>query len=280
MPQSILTNVPALSARRIGQVNAKELTKTQQTMASGSLVSDPSNAPSNAAIAQRLQAQTNGATVASQNAAQAESMFQLGAGAAANILEQAQRMRTLATQASNGLYTGNDVAIMSQEFEGLYAEIQREINTTSFNGVQILTPDFEAALQVGPNTTDDDRINVEAGSLDLQTPYNSLSGALDQDTLSNNLDIVNELDQFINDVSAVVGNIGAAKAKMDVVGKNLAIFVENNTAAKAIIADADIPEQLTKAQSLNALIDVSQTILQNTAESAKKLTELVKSGLR
>lgn len=280
MPQSILTNVPAISARRIGQINSKELTKTQQTLASGSIVADPSNAPSNAAIAQRMQAQTNGATVASQNAAQAESLFQLSSGTVANIVEQAQRMRTLAIQSSNGLYTGADVEIMSQEFEGLYAEIGREIQTTSFNGVKILTPEFEAYIQVGPNTSDEDRIDIAEGQLDVQTPYNLLSGALDQDMLANNLAIVDELDKFIDDVARIIGNIGANKAKMDVVGKNLAIFIENNTAAKSVIADADIPEQLTKAQALTALIDVSQTILQNTAEAAKKLTDLVKNGLR
>ena len=277
---SIVTNSSAITARNIGNNNAKELSKTQRNLASGSKVNDPSNAASNAAIAQRMEAQNRGAMVASQNAAQAESLFQLGAGTAANINAQAQRMRELATQASNGLYGEEDVAIMNEEFKGLYAEIQREINTTLFNGNQILSADFEADIQVGPNTTDDDRISIEAGAMDLQTPYNALSAELDTDTNANNLAIVDELDTFINDVSAVVGRIGAEKAKMDVIGKNLALFVENNTAAKSVIADVDIPEELSKAQSLTALIDVSQTVLQATAESAKKLGQLVQNGLR
>ena len=277
---SIVTNSSAITARNIGNNNAKELSKTQRNLASGSKVNDPSNAASNAAIAQRMEAQNRGAMVASQNAAQAESLFQLGAGTAANINAQAQRMRELATQATNGLYGPEDIGIMNEEFKGLYAEIQREINTTLFNGNQILGATFEAEIQVGPNVTVDDSINIEAGAMDLQTPYNALLTELDTAINANNLNVVSELDTFINNVSAVVGRIGAEKAKMDVIGKNLALFVENNTAAKSIIADVDIPEELSKAQSLTALIDVSQTVLQATAESAKKLGQLVQNGLR
>lgn len=280
MPQSILTNIPAISARRVSAQNQKELVKTQQVLASGSKIGDPSNAASNAAIAYRMQTQTNGATVASQNAAQAESLFQLAAGTAVNLIEQAQRMRTLATQASNGLFTGDDLAIMNEEYKGLYNEIAREIATTLFNGNQILTPNFSASIQVGPNTTEEDRIQLAEGTMDVETAYNRLTAELDVDTTANNLEIIDEVEKFINDVSSIVGKISAEKAKMDVVGKNLALFIENNTAAKSVIADADIPEELTKAQSLSSLVDVSQTVLQSTVESAKKLAALVQNGLR
>ncbi|MBP9752352.1 MAG: flagellin [Proteobacteria bacterium] len=280
MTQSIITNRPSNTARRFITNNSKALEKKQQTLASGSLIADPSNAPSNAGIAQRMEAQQRGSAAAASNTAQAETMLQLAAGTMSNILEQAQRMRSIAVMASNGLYTATDLVTLNQEFNGLYQEMGREIASTSFNGIQILNQ-FSTNLQIGPNNDNDNKISIQAGDMDIQTPYGSItSSELDTTTPANNADIITQLDSFINGVSSAIGSTGAQKSKMDIIAKTLSIFMENNAAAKSVIADADIPEELAQAQSLQSLVDVSSTILRTTSENSKRLADLVQAALR
>ncbi|CAO5674208.1 MAG: Flagellin [Holosporales bacterium] len=280
MTQSIITNRPAITARRFIANNSKALEKKQQTLASGSIIADPSNAPSNAGIAQRMEAQQRGASAAASNAAQAETMLQLAAGTMSNILDQAQRMRAIAVMAANGLYTSTDLSTLNQEFKGLYQEMGREISSTAFNGIQILNQ-FSTNLQVGPNNDEYNKISIDSGDMDVTTPYSAItSTSLDTTNASSNADIITQLDTFIDGVSAAIGTTGAQKAKMDIIGKTLAIFMENNAAAKSVIADADIPEELAQAQSLQSLVDVSSTILRTTSENSKRLAELVQSALR
>jgi flagellin len=280
MPQSIVTNRPSITARRYISNTSKALEKTQQTLASGSLISDPSNAPSNAGIAQRMEAQSKGSNAASQNALQAETMLQLAAGTMTNIIEQAQRMRAIAVMASNGLYTGTDLSTLNEEYKGLYEEIGREIDSTLFNGIQILK-NFSTDLQIGPNNTADNRISINSEDMDVTSPYSVLTSTeLDTTTPANNTSLLDQLDQFIDGVSTAIGKTGAQKAKMDIIGKTLSIFLENNAAAKSVIADADVPTELASAQSLQSLVDVSSTILRTTSENSKRLADLVQSALR
>jgi flagellin len=280
MSQSIITNLPSITARRFVDLNSRELEKKQQILASGSLVADPSNAPSNAGIAQRMIAQSKGSSAAAQNAAQAESMLQLAAGTMASILEQAQRMRTIVVMGSNGLYTGTDLQTLDQEYSGLYAEIGREINATSFNGVSILL-NFSTNLQIGPNNDSANVISINAADMDLSSAYTLITSQnLDTTTPGNNSSILDQLDAFIGSVTKSIGSTGAQKSKMDIIGKTLAIFMENNAAAMSVIADADIPQELAATQSLQSLVDVSSTILRATSENQRRLAELIQSALR
>jgi flagellin-like hook-associated protein FlgL len=84
------------------------------------------------------------------------------------------------------------------------------------------------------------------------------------------------IKQAIELVASQIGNIGGFKAQLNYTGRNVAILVENQSAALSEIADTDIPKALIDTQKYEALVDLSTTGVFNSLKKTEKLVDLVK----
>jgi len=96
------------------------------------------------AISEKLKGQISGLKRAAMNAQDGISMLQTAEGAMGEIQSITQRMRELAVQASNGVYTTNDRRYIQDEVDQLKSEINRISSSTEFNTKKLLNGDATA----------------------------------------------------------------------------------------------------------------------------------------
>ena len=102
MPQTINTNINSLNAQRNLSSSQMSLATSMQRLSSGLRVNSAKDDAAGLAIADRMNAQVRGTTVAMRNANDGISMAQTAEGALATVTDALQRMRELAVQAQNG----------------------------------------------------------------------------------------------------------------------------------------------------------------------------------
>ena len=166
MGMSINTNIPSLNAQRNLGLSATSLSTSMQRLSSGLRVNSAKDDAAGLAIAERMNTQVKGLTVASRNANDGISLSQVAEGALGKVGDMLQRMRELAVQASNATNSVSDRKALQAEVSQLRDEIDRVAKQTSFNGKKVLDGTFAGAVfQVGANSGE----NMTVGALSDST---------------------------------------------------------------------------------------------------------------
>ena len=202
------------------------------------------------AISERLRAQIRSLDQAKRNANDGISLSQTAEGALNEVSNMLGRLRELSIQASNGTVSGADRDTLQAEFASLRSEIDRIAQSTEFNGIQLLDGSSASVT-----------FHVGAGA---SGPANQISVALDA-TLATSLGLdvldigsgagadtaaaITAIDTAINSVSSLRGRLGAVQNRLESTVSNLAVRVENLSAANSRIRDVDVAfetSQLTR----------------------------------
>ncbi len=166
MAATINTNVPSLNAQRNLTASASSLATTMQRLSSGMRVNSAKDDAAGLAIAERMNTQVRGLTVAARNANDGISLAQTAEGALGKVGDMLQRMRELAVQSANSTNSAADRTALQAEVKQLADEIDRVGKTTTFNNQKILNGSFAGAVfQVGANSGD----NITVGALTNST---------------------------------------------------------------------------------------------------------------
>ncbi|MDO9134496.1 flagellin [Hydrogenophaga sp.] len=166
---TINTNVMSMNAQRNLMSSQGSLATSMQRLSSGLRVNSAKDDAAGLAIAERMNAQVKGLTVAARNANDGISLAQTAEGALGKVGDMLQRMRELAVQSANATNSTDDRKALQAEVKQLSDEVDRVSKQTSFNGKKVLDGSFTAAtFQVGANAGD----NITIGSLADTTAAN------------------------------------------------------------------------------------------------------------
>ncbi|MBE7939205.1 MULTISPECIES: flagellin [Ramlibacter] len=155
MSSIINTNLASLNTQRNLSTSQSSLNVSIQRLSSGLRINSAKDDAAGLAIAERMNAQVRGLTVAARNGNDGVSLAQTAEGALGKIGDMVQRMRELAVQASNATNSASDKQALQGEVTQLKSEIDRVSQSTSFNGTRLLDGSFTAAsFQVGSNAGD------------------------------------------------------------------------------------------------------------------------------
>ena len=162
MAATINTNIASINAQRNLTFSGQSLNTTMQRLSSGLRVNSAKDDAAGLAIAERMNTQVKGMTVASRNANDGISLAQTTEGALGKIGDMLQRMRELAVQAGNATNSKSDRVALQLEVKQLADEVDRVAKQTNFNGQKVLDGSFAGAVfQVGANSGD----NITLGAL-------------------------------------------------------------------------------------------------------------------
>jgi len=288
MGQSVNTNIISLNAQRNLGTSQSSMATSMQRLSSGLRVNSAKDDAAGLAIAERMSAQVRGMNVAVRNANDAISLSQTAEGALGKIGDNLQRMRELAVQSRNATNSDGDRANLQKEFKELQSEIQRTVNNTSFNGTKLLdgtSGDLE--FQVGAKTTADDKITitgvdmngtasktsavdtdatVSTASVVVATAFTSnaddaegisIGGFQEDGTTAIAVDDIDDaievIDVALDRVNEQRATFGAAQNRFEAVISNLQVNIENQSAARGRIMDADFATEtsnLSRSQIL------------------------------
>ncbi|MFC4622267.1 flagellin [Comamonas nitrativorans] len=162
MAATINTNIASINAQRNLTLSGASLNTTMQRLSSGLRVNSAKDDAAGLAIAERMNTQVKGLTVASRNANDGISLAQTTEGALGKIGDMLQRMRELAVQAGNATNSKSDREALQLEVKQMADEVDRVAKQTNFNGQKVLDGSFAGAVfQVGANSGD----NITLGAL-------------------------------------------------------------------------------------------------------------------
>jgi flagellin len=264
MPQVVNTNLTSLNAQRNLSSNQSALSVSMQRLSSGLRVNSAKDDAAGLAISERMNAQVRGMNVAIRNANDGISLVQTAEGAMAKVGDSLQRMRELAVQSRNSTNSSSDKDSLDKEFGELAKEIQRVIGGTTFNGQAVIgTNAGTLTFQVGANTTGDDVIELATTNMGTATEITDVAGtsntgagraSIGSDADSSALaTVIDDIDSAIDFVNSQRATMGASQNRFDAVISNLMVSVENQSAAKSRITDADFASEtanLSRSQIL------------------------------
>ncbi len=287
MPQTINTNLVSMNAQRNLASSQASLATAMQRLSSGLRVNSAKDDAAGLAIAERMNAQTRGMTVAIRNANDAISLSQTAEGALGKVGDIFQRMRELAVQSANGTNTAADRTSLNEEFVQLSQEATRTLGGTKFNGVTILASTADSVFQIGANNaTDLDRITVTAFDWTSKTEITAVIGnTVIAGTSTPTVQVTDQasaqgaiasIDTAIDKINSQRATFGAAQNRFENVVSNLMVATENQAAARSRIMDADYASETANLSRSSILQQAGNAMIAQANQLPQQVLALLR----
>lgn len=271
MAITIGNNIASLQAQRRLGIATSSLQDTFERLSSGQRINKASDDAAGLAIADSLRADQRIAGVAIRNANDGISVVAIADGALAQISSVLTRLAELSEQSANGVFSTQQRSALQNEFAALGSEIERIAETTTFNGVKLLSGGSSITLQVGFNSGSVSQIQITnvqgtlqalglAGTGSSALTY-SISGASIEAGQSASRAALDAITGAIGSLSQTRGNLGAAESRLRVAINNLSVARENFAAAESRIRDVDVASEAAELTRLSILQQAGAAIL-------------------
>ncbi len=259
----INTNISSINTQRQLHKSNRILSTTIERLSSGLRVNSAKDDAAGLAIANRMNSQIRGLTVAVRNANDGTSMAQNAESAMGVLTETLQRMRDLSIQAANtGAVSSSDREKLNTEFKQLNDELGRIVVNTEFNGKKILNGSLAsgANFQVGANTSSDNQIEIKIDN--LASTLSDVAGASigSGATGSEILSAIDMIDIAISGIDTSRSILGAIQNRFTTTIANIHSSIENQSAAKSRIMDTDFAAE-TAALSRGQILQQAGTAM-------------------
>jgi flagellin len=246
---SVNTNVMSLNAQRSLSANSSSLATALARLSSGLRVNSAKDDAAGIAIAARMTGQVRGNEVAIRNAMDGVSVAQVAEGALVEVTNMLHRIRELAVQSASGQFSDTpDRANLDAEVQELIAEIDRIGGNTYFSDSSVLLLDgsYSADFQIGANSGN--TVTLDLTSINVVGVVTGDVGtAATADTL------IGAVDTALDTINTARATLGAVQSRFESIAANAQVAVENLSAARGRILDADFGKEtaaLTRGQIL------------------------------
>lgn len=250
MPQIINTNIMSLNAQRNLNTSQSSLKTSLQRLSSGLRINSAKDDAAGLAISQRFTAQIRGMNQGVRNANDAISLAQTGESVLGQIGNSLQRIRELAVQSVNATNSDSDRQSLNEEVSQLNAEIKR-VATTKFNGIAVVgSAATSFQFQVGANAGDKIKVTTSNASA-LAGAASVFGGTIS--TAGGASNMISSVDNYLDSINSLRAKLGAVQNRFEGVVSNGQAVVENLSASRSRIVDADFAAetaQLTRNQIL------------------------------
>jgi len=270
MPAYINTNVASINTVRILDGSQKELTTSMERLSSGKRINHARDDAAGMAISSKMTSQINGMNQAVRNTNDGISMVQTADGAMEGIASKLQRMRELAVQSANGIYSASDRAALDIEFQALDDEIGRVATNTEFNGIKLLQTAISKSIQTGSSadsTIDVSLTSVTSTSLSINT--NEI------DTQTNSVTAIGAIDDALSVVNSARAKLGATQNRLEATVTDLKNNVENLSASRSRIKDADFAAETAKLAKNQILQQAGMAMLSQANQLPQQVLKLL-----
>lgn len=276
-------NQSAAFASRIANVNDMNAQSTMNALSSGKRVNAAKDDASGLAVSTKMKSMIRGLNQASRNIADGSSMLNVASGYLQETTDILQRIRELAVQSSNGIYSDEQRSMVQIEVSQLVSEIDRIASSATFNGLQLFTGRFAAGneaitLHIGSQADQQISFNLEAataesfGLKNVQGSGESLSISSPDEANT----AIATVDDALLRVSKQQALIGANQNRMEVAKQGIDIASENMAAANSRIEDADMAEKFVEFSKNQILSQSSLAMLAQANSQSQNVLALLR----
>ncbi|SDH13468.1 flagellin [Vibrio xiamenensis] len=277
MAISLHTNYANLVTQNTLNSTNNALSTSMERLSTGYRINSASDDAAGLQIANRLEAQSRGMSVAMRNSQDAISMMQTAEASMDEMTNIAYRMNDLATQAANGTNSADDLAALQSEFGALATQLNDMQTSTNFGGQELIGTGgaFGAGsvtFQIGASSSDTLEVDVSGEVAGLAGTVTALSS---EDLETDAASAMDSLSGFIDDLGAARSAFGAQINNLEHNINNLANMSENVDASKGRIMDTDFAKE-------SGVMSKNQMLMQSGAQmlsATKTIPQLAMSML-
>jgi flagellin len=285
-------NLSSINANRVLEFKNEDVDTTMRSLASGMRINRAGDDASGLAVSEKMRSQIRGLNRAELNAQDGVSFIQTTEGYLQESQNILQRIRELAVQASNGIYSAEDRGQIQVEVSQLIAEVDRIASHAQFNGLNILTgrfarlessntPTASMWFHIGANM--DQRVRVYIGTMNSQgLGLKSNSGAAVTATFISistpdkaNMTI-GMVDKGLQKISKQRADLGAYQNRLEFTIQGLAIGSENMQAAESRIRDTDMAKAMSNLVKDQVVAQAGTAMLAQANTRTQQVLSLLK----
>jgi flagellin len=157
----INTNVGALMARTYATKANDKMQTSMERLSSGMRINSAADDAAGLAVANKMQSQLSGIKMAIRNSQDGISLVQTAEAGMGEITNMILRMRELAVQMENGIYTSKDRDNAQLEINALLQEVDKIASNTKFNGVDLLDGAYDQTIRAGNTNAETIRVSID-----------------------------------------------------------------------------------------------------------------------
>lgn len=280
-------NMSAMFAQRSEGLTEVSNQKNMEKLSSGMRINRAGDDASGLAVSEKMRSQIRGLNKASENAKNGISFIQTTEGYLQETEDIIQRIRELAIQSSNGIYTDEDRIMIQVEVSSLIAEVDRIASHAQFNGMNMLTGRFARPtgennvtasmwLHIGANM--DQRTQVYIGTMSAAALGLRNVGTEEIMTLGTPDEAnraIGTLDEAIKKINKQRADLGAYQNRLEKTVVGLDIGAENLQASESRIRDTDMAKEMVDFTKNNILSQAGTAMLAQANQSSQNVLALL-----
>lgn len=278
-------NMSAINANRTLKFTHWGVASQMEKLSSGERINKAGDDASGLAVSEKMRTQIQGLRQAERNTEDGMSFVQTAEGFLNQTSDIIQRVRVLAIQAANGIYSASDRQLIQVEVSALVDEVDRIASQAEFNRFKILMGEFSKTnprasmwFHMGPNQNQRERVYIgtmTAASFNFTNGAGRVALSLESPEGANSS--IGVLDDALQRLSKQRADLGAYYNRLDFAARGLMIAYENTQAAESRIRDADMAEEMVEFTKNQVLVQSGTSMLAQANVQSQSVLRLVGS---
>ena len=276
-------NMSSLYADRVLNISNDSIMKNMEKLSSGERINRAGDDASGLAVSEKMRSQIRGLNQASKNIQNGVSFIQTTEGYLQETTDILQRVRELAVQSANGIYSDEDRMQIQVEVSQLVAEVDRIASQAQFNGMNMLTGRFAQEgdsvmqFQIGANVDQNTRVfigTMTATALGLK----GAQGGDEQISISSpdeaNITLA-AIDEALKNVTKQRADLGAYQNRFEMAAKGINIAAENTQASESRIRDTYMASEMVEFTKNQILTQAGTAMLAQANSQSQSVLGLL-----
>ena len=276
-------NMSAINANKSLKFKQWDTNRAMESLSSGLRINKAGDDASGLAVSEKMRTQINGLRQAERNTEDGMSFVQTTEGYLNQTTEILQRIRVLAVQSSNGIYSDQDRQLIQVEVSALVDEVDRIASQAEFNKFKLLLGDFSKAgpkasmwFHMGANMNQRERVYIgtmTANGLGLKEKSGAFIADLASAGSANRT--IGVVDDALQKISKQRADLGAYYNRLDYATRGLMTAYENIQASESRIRDADMAETMVDLTKDQVLVQSGTAMLAQANMKTRTILQLL-----
>ena len=277
-------NMSAINANKVLKFKHWDVSKSTEKLASGMRINRAGDDASGLAVSEKMRTQILGLRQAERNTEDGMSFVQTAEGYLDLTSSILQRIRTLAIQSSNGIYTQEDRQLIQVEVSALIDEVDRVASQAEFNKFKLLLGDFAKTnakssmwFHMGANMHQRERVYIgtmTSQGLNLKEKTGKFLANLSTADGANRT--IGVIDSALHKIAKQRADLGAYFNRLEHAAKGLMTAYENIQASESRIRDADMAETIVEMTKDQVLVQSGTAMLAQANQKTQAVLQLLR----
>ena len=277
-------NMSAINSNKVLKFKHWDVNRSMERLSSGLRINKAGDDASGLAVSEKMRTQIQGLRQAERNTEDGMSFVQTAEGYLDQTSSILQRVRVLAVQSSNGIYTQEDRQLIQVEVSALVDEIDRIASQAEFNKFKLLLGDFSRTnpkasmwFHLGANMHQRERVYIgtmTSQGLNLTEKTGKFLATLSTADSSNRT--IGIVDDALQKISKQRSDLGAYYNRLEYAAKGLMTAYENIQASESRIRDADMAETVVDMTKDQILVQSGTSMLAQANQKSQNIMSLLR----